>query len=338
MLIVSLERSDSSSLVLNLPETAKELTLSQKLDFDFGQMKVISFLKKHETNLFNNRAGYILTIAKGLSDVLQVDFADILNLKGVDLLSLSELDFMEHLTTLSSKVKGVNQKQIEKSLLAVWNHFSHVVDSAEDSYPEEIKYKGKYYDFPKHRINPMTGAKVHESLTVQQATQIIQYNNNYSTWFKNHVTEHGSEDDKGLLFTKYISEVAMILEDNIPFEDDAFALWMPERLLHWQDIDFQTVHSLSIWFGSFIDELKADPETKYFFESTHQASTIEEREAQSKAEALGRKIYQNVGIKTMIPALFEMNAFNNGASQLESVMKASFRQATKLISLNNARL
>lgn len=338
MLIVSLERSDNTYINLSLPETASELTLSQKLDFDFAQMRAIEFLKKNEDKIYNCRAEYILILAKGLSEVLEIDLADILNLKGVNLIELTEYDLMEHLTYLSGKLKSVNKKQLERSLLSIWNHFQIVIESAVDEFPKVVGYKGVDYRFPDVKIHPIKGTKVHESLTVHQAIQIIQYNNNYSSWFKANTTEHGGSDDKDFLFAKYVSEVVMILEPDPPFEEDKFQLWMPDKVLHWQEIDFQTVHSICVWFAGFMDELKEDVENTYFFESTNTANSIEERQAQERAEALGRKIYQRVGIKTIIPALFEINAFQvSGISQLESTMKASFRQAVKLISTNNAR-
>ena len=97
MISIELKRTDGNFISINLPENSKELTLSQKLDFDFAQIGLISYLKKYEDNLFSNRAGYILQLAKGLSEFLELDLSVIMNLDGINLLEISQQDFLEHL-------------------------------------------------------------------------------------------------------------------------------------------------------------------------------------------------------------------------------------------------
>ncbi|MBK9223398.1 MAG: hypothetical protein IPO16_14945 [Saprospiraceae bacterium] len=339
MIIAKLERSDSRYLELSIPENAKELTLSQKLDFDFCQMEAISYLKKYEDSLFKNRAGYILIIAKGLSNIFQIDFADIMELKGINLLEMNQSDFIEHLESLSKGVKKVNIKQLEKSLLELWTWLSYVINSVDSTVKNgSIEYKGITYYLPNVTTHPISGQTLHESLSNKQAIEIIQANNNYDTWVKNNPKLLASVDHCSWLFYKILSEISLLLNDEIPIPEDEFNVFMANQIKKFEDIDYQTAFSLELWFSGYMKELQSDKENKWFFESTWTASSPEEREAQAKAIKNSKKIFEATGIKSIISALLELNPFQkNGLSAIESIWKAKFSDTVKIISTNNAR-
>ena len=340
MIRVNLERSDGKSLTLNIPETPAELTLNQKIEFDFAQMEAVSFLKKNEEEIFKSRAGYLLILARGVSKVFEVDLSEIMNLKGQSLLSISENDFFEHLNQLSGEVKNLNKNQLEQNLIHIWSHLSQVVNKAkENPQPETITYKGVQFNLPKLDRNPATGQVIHRSITYQQAVEAIQVNNLYEGWLDNNKEQLGSETQAGLLFTKYLSEVALLLcPDEIPMEPEAFSVWLSLKQAHFQEIDWQTVYWLEKWFGEYMDELRANPENTYFFESTYQAANAEERKAELKSKAQGKKIFRKIGMKAVTAQLMELNPFQKeGLSKIESIMRASFTQVVNLISSHNAR-
>ena len=340
MLVVALERTDGTHLKFSLPENPTELKLSQKIDFDFGQMEVISYLKKHEDNLFKSRAGFLLTIAKGLSRTFDMDLSTILNLKGVNFLEMDEVDFFNKLDQLGSQVKGVNKKQLEQSLVDIWIYLTNVINQADQvPIPEKITYKDREYTMPTLDRNPVTGAVIHRSITYKQAIEAIQVNNNYETWLGSDKDNKGTDKDAALLFTKYVSEVVLLLHtDEIPLDEDDFKIWLSTKILKFQDVDWQTANWIERWFQGYITELRSIPENAYFFESTFEASSPEEREAELKAKARGKKIYKRVGMKSVTAQLLELNPFQKeGQSKLESIMRAKFTQIVNLISSHNAR-
>lgn len=340
MIVVKLERSDGKVLTLSLPETPTELTLNQKIEFDFAQMEAVSFLKKNEENLFKSRAGYLLILARGVSKVFNVDLSEIMNLKGESLLSISEVDFFEHLNALSGEVKNLNKNQLEQNLIHIWSHLSQVVNKAKESpQPETITYKGVQFNLPKLDRNPATGQVIHRSITYQQAVEAIQVNNLYEGWLDNNKEQLGSETQAGLLFTKYLSEVALLLNaENMPTDPEQFKEWLSIQQVYFQDIDWQTVYWIETWFSGYMDELRADQENTYFFESTYQAANAEERKAELKSKAQGKKIFRKIGMKAVTAQLMELNPFQKeGLSKIESIMRASFTQVVNLISSQNAR-
>lgn len=340
MLVVSLERSDGTHLSLSLPENPSEIRLSQKIDFDFGQMEVISYLKKYEDNLFKSRAGFLLTIAKGLSRTFEIDLSTILNLKGVNFLEMNEIDFLNKLDQLGKQVKGINKNQLERSLVDIWVYITNVINQAgHNPMPDIINFNGQEYSMPEVDKHPLTGATIHKSVTYKQAIEAIQVNNNYETWLSSDKDNKGTETDAGLLLTKYVSEIVLLLHsDEIPIDEDDFRIWLSKKVIEFQDIDWQTAYWIETWFQGYIAELRAIPENAYFFESTFEASNIEEVRAEQKAKARGRKIYKRVGMKSVTAQLMELNPFQKaGQSKLESIMRAKFTQIVNLISSHNAR-
>lgn len=340
MIIVRLQRSDGQYLELNLPETPSELTLNQKIEFDFAQMDVISWLKKHEENLFKNRAGYLLCIAKGLSRVFEIDLSAIMNLRGGSLLEITENDFFEHLDYLQGSIKGIKKDQLEQSLVNIWSYLSMIVNKAKDNpIPETITYKGDVYTLPKSERHPTTGELMHKSITYKQAIEAIQVNNHYESWLSDNKELWQSETHASMLFTKYLSEIVLLLHvDEIPIDEDQFKLWLAGRIEHFGGIDWQTCYWLEEWFNGYIKELKSNMENTYFFESTFQASTPEERHAELVAKAKGKNIFKKVGMKSVTAQLMELNPFQkDGLSKIESIMRASFTQVVNLISSHNAR-
>lgn len=338
-MLITLERSDGIQIEITLPDNASELTLSQKLDFDFAQMGVISFLKKYENELFEKRGEYLILIAKGLSEVLQLDLSELMNLNGLNLLQISYEDIINHVNGFGEKgLKGLNKNQLETNLLALWNYFNQVINSADAKGKTSITYKDQTFELPK-LIQTATGREIHKSLTVKQAIEIIQVNNRYHANLKSNPDLKETETDKSWLFTKYLTEIPLLLKPNeIPLESqDQFDVWLKGQIVFFSDIDWQTVLILDNWFNDYIEELKKDPENKYFFESAYEARTQEERDAENKARAKGEKIYRNIGMRGIIPALFEMGIFDKpNKSKMESTMNAPFTDAVKYISSSNA--
>lgn len=250
-------------------ENAKKITLSQQLDFEFTQFEIVSFLKKHEDNLFKSRAGYLMLMAKGISQIFNVGLSDILELEGQSLLEIGETDIEEFLEVIATKEKGkqsLNKDQLEKSLLKIWNFITHVINSAQPGdIKDQVEFKGKTYKLPAYSKNSLTGEDNHVSITTKQAIETIQMNNNYETWLeqalKKDKTARHSNEGKDMLFTKYVSEVVLLLNEEIPFDEDKFREWMSEQMLHFQDIDYQTVVYIENWFNGYMKELKNEKKT-----------------------------------------------------------------------------
>lgn len=344
MFELTLKRTDGKFINLQVPSNARELKLSQKLDIDFIQFEVISYLKKHEDKLFESRAGYLLLIAKGISQVFEVDLSDIMNLEGQSILEITEEDISEFLETIANKQKGLNSKQLEKSLLQIWNLLIHVVNNPDQELPEVISYKGIDYELPKVEKHPDTGRLIHKSTSVKQALETIQLNNNYHNWCEKNPSLKNTENDKSWLFTKYLSEVALLLipagsdENYIPIDEDEYEIFMAKQTKHFEEIDWQIVYWIDTWFMNYIDQLKKDKENKGFFESLYDPTTKEELEARQEAERKGKKAHENIGIKSIVPTLMEIDPFSTeGRSKLWSVMRSKFTNAVKIISTHNAR-
>ena len=339
MISIELKRTDGNFISINLPENSKELTLSQKLDFDFAQIGLISYLKKYEDNLFSNRAGYILQLAKGLSEFLELDLSVILNLDGINLLEISQQDFLEHLELFSAKLKGVNKAQLESNLLILWNYIANVCQSEDVSLADQVEYKDQVYKLPTVQKHPVTGKPIHESTSVQQAVEIIQAKNNYQKWLDSQT--EGKEDlptKKNMLFSMILSEIVLLLEPEMPTDEDGFMIWLNNRILHFQDIDWQTAYSVQVWFNNYMEELRSYPENKYFFESSFIPGSKEERDALHKSEWKGKQIYKNVGIKGIYPVLLELNPFQKeGKNKFVSMLQEKFSNAVKIISLHNSK-
>jgi len=345
MFTITLKRTDGKFINLQVPENAKELKLSQKLDIDFVQFEIISYLKKHEDKLFESRAGYLLLIAKGISQVFDVDLSEIMNLEGQSILEINEEDIAELLESISGKTKKVlKTKTLEKSLLQIWDFITIVANNPDQDLPEKIQYKGINYNLPKVEKHPQSGRLLHKSTTVKQAIETIQLENNYHTWLSKNPSLKDSETNKSWLFTKYLSEVSLLLipegsdENYIPIDEDEYELFMANKTEHFEDIDWQTVFWIDLWFNNYIAELKLDKENEYFFNSTFEPSSKEELEAMQTAQRKGKKINENVGIKSIIPTLMEIDPYSeNGKSKFWSVMRSKFSNAVKIISTHNAR-
>lgn len=340
MIIVRLQRTDSQYLELNLPSSPNELTLNQKIEFDFAQMDVISWLKDHEISLYKERAGYLLCIARGISRTFNVDLSFIMNLKGGSLLEINEDDFFSHLEYLQKSFKGVNKRQLENSLLDIWAYMANIINQAEHNpMPEVIEYKGNQYRMPIVERHPTTGELIHKSISYKQATEAIQVNNLYDNWLSDNKDSWKTETHSGLMFAKYLSEVVLLLHtDEIPIDEDGFKIWLAQKIDHFQDIDWQTCFWIETWFNGYMKELKENKENTYFFESTFEPRTPEEVKAEAAAKARGKQIFKKVGIKSVTAQLLELNPFQkDGRSKLESIMRASFTQAVNIISTHNAR-
>lgn len=336
MLNVQLTRTDGQFINLELPQTPSELTLSQKLDIDFSNFELISFLKKHEADIYSCRGEYCLLLAKCIAEVLNVDIANLLNLPGIDIINLRHEDFLKHIEGMTQKTKGLNINQLDKSLLLLWNHLNQVGQLVEAV--EKITYKGVEYELPKVKYDPVYGKPIHEDITLLRSVEIIQANNNYENFCKRPDFIQYSEDQKGFLFTKMLTEIILLLEPDVPKSELEYIGWMSDKLLYWQDIDFQTAYSVDFWFQSYMDALRAHPENKYFFENVSQASTPEERAAEAKGKAASERIWKNVGIKGIYSLLLELNPFQkNGQSKIESIKDAPTSEAVKIISLHNSK-
>lgn len=340
MILIRLQRSDGQYLELNLPETPSELTLNQKIEFDFAQMDVISWFKKHEDNLFKNRAGYLLVLARGLSKVFEIDLSIIMNLKGGNLLEISEVDFFTHLEQLQKSVSGIDKSKLENNLLYIWGYLSNITNQTkENPLKDSIEYKGRIYELPKIESDPVTGNIIHKSITYKQAIETIQINNFYESWLNDNKEQWQNDTHAGIMFSKYLSEVVLLLHpDEIPIDEDQFTLWLNEKKKHFEDIDWQTCYWIETWFDGYMKELRDNKENTYFFESTFEARTPEERQAEAVARARGKNIYRRVGMKSVTAQLMELNPFQkDGLSKIESIMKSKFTQVVNLISTHNAR-
>lgn len=344
MFELTLKRSDGKFVNLKMFESAKELTLAQKLDFDYSQFGIISFLKKHEDKLFESRAGYLMLIAKGISSIFDVDLSDILNLEGRSILEITEDDVIEFLQSVSGQQKEFKKGQLERSLLKIWNYITSIVNSVDSEIPDKITFKGTEYDLPKTDKHPVSGRIIYKSITTKQAIEVIQLNNNYHSWSSKNPHLSNTQTDVQWLYTKYLSEVSLLLtpigsdENYIPLDEDEYSVFMAEKMNHFADIDWQTVYWIELWFNNYMKELKKDKENEYFFSSTFKPTTKEELEAEQKAIQKGREIHENVGIKNIIPTLIEIDPFSKqGMSKYWSVMRSKFTNAVKIISTHNAR-
>lgn len=339
MTTVRLDRSDGAYLTLTLPDRPEELLLSQKQEFDFGQMELIEVLKRHEDNPAKGRVEYIVALGRAIGRIFDVEFSEIMNLKCGNITRMSEAEFVEYLSATHGNMKGVKVGQFKDAMLAIWGHMARVVAQAEESpMPKSITWKGREYELPKVEVLP-SGRAIHKSLTYKQAIEAIQVNNMYDSWLANNSDLRGGATHSGMLFTKTLSEIALLLHcDDIPLDDDVFPVWLNEQIRWFEDIDWQTAYWLLTWFRDYIDELRGNPENTYFFESTYEPSNADEREAWNKAKAKGKKIYQRVGMKTVTAQLLELNPFQaEGRSKIESIMRAPFTTVVNLISTHNAR-
>lgn len=339
MTTVRLDRSDGAYLTLTLPDRPDELLLSQKQEFDFGQMELIEVLKRQEDNPAKGRVEYIVALGRAIGRIFDIEFSEIMNLKCGNITRMSEAEFVEYLSATHGNMKGVKVGQFKDAMLAIWGHMARVVAQAEESpMPKSITWKGREYELPKVEVLP-SGRAIHKSLTYKQAIEAIQVNNIYDTWLSNNPDMRAGAAHSDTLFTKTLSEIVLLLHsDEIPLDDDEFPTWMAQHIKWFEDIDWQTSYWLLRWFSDYIAELRSNPENTYFFESTFEASNAEERDAMNKARAKGKKIYQKVGMKTVTAQLLELNPFQaEGRSKIESIMRAPFTTVVNLISTHNAR-
>lgn len=339
MTTVRVERSDGEYITFRLPDGPGELLLSQKQEFDFGQMELIEVLKRSEDKPKKVRLEYIIALGRAIGRTFDVEVSEIMKLKCGNITRMSESEFVEYLDAIHGDCKGVRLDQFKDAMLAIWAHMARVVAEAEAApMPESITWKGRIYDLPKIDKLP-NGRPIHKSLTYKQAIEAIQVNNMYDSWLANNPDMKGSVTHSGMLFTKTLSEIALLLHcDDIPIDDDVFPIWLNEQIRWFEDIDWQTSYWLLTWFSDYIAELRGNPENTYFFESTYEPSSADERDAWNKAKAKGKKIYQRVGMKTVTAQLLELNPFQaEGRSKIESIMRAPFTTVVNLISTHNAR-
>lgn len=337
MIEARLKRSDKTYIVLNVPESNSELTLKQKLDFDFAQFHAIQHLKKCEDRIFESRGEYLLILAKGLSEIFEIDLGQILSIDGINILEMSQSEFVEHLETIGGKLTKVNKDQLSESLLSLWNYISDIINQPIDKKQIEIDYKGQKYFLPKYVEDKVNDNYLHGSLTVKQAIEILQVNNFYNNWLKENIKERYSDKDKTILLLKYVSEIVLLLNPDIPNTETEFKVWLDQKIEHFIDIDCKSFMICINWFNDHLAELKKDPENKYFFDSVEEAQTLEEREAAAKAAAKSDRIFKNIGLKGVINKLLIINPFQkNGESKIESINKGPFTDAVKLISTDNA--
>jgi len=230
MFQVRLNRSDGKALDISIPENDRELKLWQKISIDFTTMEVSKMLKEKEGNIRGGRAEYAMIIARGLSEALEIDLNILLDSEGLSLLEMTDDEFIAHLESTITN-KSINFKSLEKSLLETWGLLCYSRGTEEVKFDSHsITYKGVEYQLPKTTYNHSQDTHTTVSPTFQQAYNILMIQNRYNSRMKEIAAD--SQRAIGFLTTKLISEVAILLEPEIPMDQHAFDTWLDEKIRH----------------------------------------------------------------------------------------------------------
>jgi hypothetical protein len=347
MIRIELERVDTGKIIpIDLPVNAAELKLSQALDWQFGFYALHDWFTEHEDTWFKYRYKYIVMTAKVVAEIYSEveSFRDLLGIKSDSFVNMGVEDMHEHISAMcKGSFKHHNILELEESITKIMDYTSSIVLNAKhDVNYLVVNYKGNEYKLPSYIEDKALNKNVHAPSSIQQAVETMavktNYNNTLSEMLKVDPKADRKNITKNVLFTKYVSEVAILLNnpEDLPDDDADFKIWLSQQIDFFKDIDYQTVLNIGEWFDTYIDELEADKENKYFFNSLLEPQSKEEFDAWKKSKKAGESFFKAIGWKFMYPRLFKINPWQkSGESIKHSVLKASMTDGVRLISSDN---
>jgi len=329
-------KSTGEELVLDIPETGSEISLSQALDFDFECLTLFDFLKEHSEDFEKRKVDYILHLINCLK-VFYGDIVDFFDLDGSYVENIDTDVMHKHFETIKGEV---NEAQAYDSLMGIFNLIFRAVKLCKPELREKetFIYKDETFVFPTVWKDALYRRINYQPITVKQAIETLQIQSNYAE-----VVRELKPNDQSIgnfLFTKYLSELAILLlkkGEVLPTDEAEFKRHMADRMNFFQDIDLQTAMDIEHWFEQYYNSLKEDKENWYYFNSKEPDSP-DELKNQVKAKNKNKDVALRIGWKSMIRRLIEIGAFRGrSTNDLDSVNNAPFTDAVKMISIDNSQ-
>ena len=339
MIKATVKKSTGEEIVIMIPETGSEMTLSQALDFEFCCLDLFEWLKLNHDELESKPLEHIVKIIKCLN-VFYSGIVDFYELDAKYLEGYDNASIEKHFEVI--KV-GLNKDQAYSSLMGIFNLIYAALKNTNPKLRDEhtFTYKDESFVFPSIYKDPVFNENQFKSPSVRQAIEILQAQVNYNNYTK----ELSKTDVKvsEFLYEKFLSELAVLLlkeGETIPTDETEFKKHMNERKMLFQDIDLQSAMDIEFWFDSYYDNLKKDKENYYYFNSSdnNDPKNADELSSQMNAKAKNEEVFKRIGFKSMLKRLLEIGAFRGrSTNDLDSVNQAPFTDAVKLVSIDNSQ-
>lgn len=297
---------------------------------------MFDFIKANPESIDEKRLEYFTLIISCLN-VFYTDILDFYELDESYIRSVNNRTFEDHFQVLNNKLEP---NPTFDSVFAIFNLIYRALKSSEPRLRTEkyFEYKGEKWVFPTVWKDNLFGTNGFNSPSVKQAIELLQAQSNYAAMVKD--LAKNSEDSKNHLFAKYLTEISVMLVkegEELPLDSVGFKKFMHERMEFFQDIDFQTAIDLEHWFNEYYLSLESDKVNHFYFNSKS-PEDMDEVQARNKAANKNKEVSDKTGWHSLYARLIEIGSFFTGKeSAIDSVSKAPFTDAVKIISLDNSK-
>lgn len=350
MIKAKIKKSDNSTLEIEIPETASEVTYSQALDFQFAHYSLLDFLKEHGTDIENKKIQHI----KKIIDCLNAFYGDLADFYEVDSSYFDKIDSKELSRNFEALNKKYNHDEMLDTLTSIFNLILKVVDNHEgkENYSDHIIYKGIKYFIPTIWKNAISESLEYDSITVrqaiaiQEAQAICREELIYIEKQRNENKDPNITDDQdkaASIFTKSIFEISVLLvgEGEIyPESDTAFSKHISEKMKVFEDIDLQTVADIQKWIDGYDDYLRGKKENYYYYNMDDEPSidNVNDFANYTRAKEKNKQVQKNIGFRSILARIIELGIFSGlRKTEIQSALDAPYSDAVTHISINNAK-
>lgn len=317
----TLSKSTGEQVIINIPETGREISLSKSLDFEFETVALMEFIKNNPETYKQDEVTYLTLICKCLNAVYG------------DLVDFFELD-SDH----------INTDQAHEAIVGIYNlthkALSEVKPTLRNQEQKEFIYNGETFVFPVSWKDKIRSQEQFKSPSVRQAIEVLQIQTNYQNAVKD--LESNNPEIAAWVYEKYLTEIAILLlkpEEKIPIGETEFKEFINSRTDFFKDIDLQSAVDIEHWFNQYYESLRVDKENHYYFNGNNDnPENAEELKSMQKAKLKNEEVFRRIGFKGLIRKLLDIGAFSgSGKTDLEAVNEAPFTDAVKLISIDNSQ-
>lgn len=336
MITATLQKSTGQTIILQIPENGREVSLSQGLDFRSEVINLLDWMKDNADKLEEKRWQHVIHLVNCLKSFYG-ELVDFMELDQSYLSNISNQDMLDHFSLLTEKDNDIQQAY--DSLVQIFN----LVYRASMCTPvlrteKYFEFQGVKYVTPGIWQDTLFKRTNFESINVKQAIEVLQAQSNYYAMIKD--VPKGDERHVNYLFEMYLRQLSILLiEDGkeIPLDETEFKKHMTKQISIFENIDYQTALDIEHWFNQYFESLKTDGENYYFFHSKEPTS-LEEIKAQSQAQHKNEDVIRRIGWKSIAGKLIELQSFLGlRKTALESAMSAPFTDAVKVISIDNSK-
>lgn len=251
MIEFNLKRSDGKDFTIDVPETLREVRLSQKIDFNVAFRNVFTFLTEVDAEenptWFLNRNYYLYLMGQCISEflgqdlnaILQTDVSSLLDEEGNMLPHVIE----EHINMFNDSDYVIPTETIDNVYTRLFEHIHVLIDSYEFSEHRlksngfSFEHDGTKYYVPKRYINTLTKAETSEPVSVHQVVECFEV----MRWAGDQ-KKLGKDGDGSITYTEFLQVIAIFSRkegETFPLKHEDTVKFIETRAAELQTINMQ---------------------------------------------------------------------------------------------------